>query len=253
MLVKGNTFVVTGGASGLGEQVVRDIVAHGGNVIIMDLNETRAKNLVAELGSQAYSYGSIDVTSESVVKEALDFGVDYFKDSTLVGAVLCAGVFAPAKGIEGYGPDSQLTGYAQFKSIVTVNLFGTYNVAQQVAQRLISNELPSKDNERGILITVSSVLGLDGALVGYGTSKAGVAGLTLPLAKELAGFGIRVMSIAPGPFDTPIFDQTTQDIPKCLFPHRSGEPKEFSEVVLNIINNVMFNGSIIRLDGGIRI
>ncbi|KAI9028328.1 3-hydroxyacyl-CoA dehydrogenase [Phycomyces nitens] len=252
MQIKGNTFVVTGGASGLGEQVVRDIVAQGANVIIIDINHERAEFLIKELGNQVYSHGITDTTSETLVNEALDGGITNFPDSPFVGAILCGGILSPQKDLKGYGPDEKLTGYSQFKNIVTVNVLGTYNVAQQVAQRMMSNNEMGSDKERGVIITVSSICGLDGILVAYGTSKAAIAGLTLPLARELAEYGIRVMSIAPGPFNTPILKKTDIVAPHCLFPRRNGESDEFSKLVINIIGTPMLNGSVIRLDGGLR-
>lgn len=124
--------------------------------------------------------------------------MEYFTDKPLVGAILSSGIVRSKN--EGYGPGNALTSYSQFEHVVKNNLLGTFCVAQKVTQELLKNEPMNEDGERGIIITVTSILGLDGALVGYGTSKAGIAGLTLPLARELSPFGIRVMSIAPGPF-----------------------------------------------------
>lgn len=132
------------------------------------------------------------------VNIAVQKTLEYFSTSTLGGAILSSGIVFSSS--EGYGPNNTLTSYSQFEHIIRVNLLGTYCVAQKVAQELLKNDTVNDDGERGVIITVSSILGLDGTLVGYGTSKAGIAGLTLPLAKELAPQGIRVMSIAPGPF-----------------------------------------------------
>ncbi|KAI7851495.1 hypothetical protein BDC45DRAFT_538257 [Circinella umbellata] len=258
MHVQGHIFVVTGGASGLGQQVTKSIIEQGGYVIIMDINSTGANEMVESLGSdKAYSPGSVDVVSEEQVKDAIQNGLSHFKNSNeellLVGAIICSGIVWPPQSIEGYGPNNQLTSYAQFKHVVTINLLGAYNVAQQVAQVIMDNKSLNQDGERGIIITTSSMLGLDGTLVGYGTSKAGVAGMTLPLARELSNFGIRVMSIAPGPFDTPLARAIPGvEAPVSLFPKRYGQPSEFSDLVLYIINNPMLNGSVIRLDGALR-
>ena len=206
------------------------------------------------------------------------------------GAVLSSGIVSPPKALDGYGPNFSLTSYQQFEHVINVNLLGTYCVAQKVSEILLKNEPMNQDGERGIIITVSSILGLDGLIVGYGTSKgiftkcafiksnliysnhlAGIAGLTLPLAKELSPFGIRVMSIAPGVFgkimckfaffflnfnktllDTPIVDRSSNTTPLALFPKRLGNPNEFADLVLQIIQMPMLNGSVIRLDGALR-
>ncbi|KAG0185479.1 Short-chain dehydrogenase reductase SDR [Apophysomyces sp. BC1034] len=221
--------------------------------LIIDLDVDHSKQLVQELGPQVYFPGPINVTSEIAIQEALTSSAAQFPENSFGGAVLCSGVVLPPKEIDGYGPNKQLTSYRQFEHLISVNLLGTYNVAQQLAQYLISQPPANEDQERGIIITVSSMLGLDGTLVSYATSKAGVAGLTLPLARELAQFGIRVMSVSPGPFETPLVTKTTIfDTPPCLFPHRLGQPAEFSDLVLHIISNRMLNGSVIRLDGALR-
>lgn len=136
---------------------------------------------------------------QAQVEEAIQKTIEKFSDNPLGGAVLCSGILTSQKN-KGYGPGDALTSYQQFEHVIQVNLLGTFCVAQKVAQELLKNESMNSDGERGIIITTSSILGLDGALVSYGTSKAGIIGLTLPLARELSPFGIRVMSIAPGPF-----------------------------------------------------
>ncbi|KAI8143768.1 short-chain dehydrogenase [Fennellomyces sp. T-0311] len=252
MHIEGNTFIVTGAASGLGEHVARSIVDQGGHVVIMDINCTRAKQLVQSLGSdKAYFDEPIDVTEEEKVQKAIETGVSHFR-RPLAGVVVCSGIVWPPQSIVGYGPNQQLTSYAQFKHVININLLGAYNVAQKAAEHMIHNTPFNEDGERGVIITTSSMLGLDGTLVGYGTSKAGVAGLTLPLAKELSEFGIRVMSIAPGPFETPLVQAAPVKAPVSLFPKRHGQPSEFSDLVLHIITHPMLNGSVIRLDGGLR-
>ncbi|KAI9489475.1 3-hydroxyacyl-CoA dehydrogenase [Zychaea mexicana] len=254
MRVQGNLFLVTGAASGLGEQVAKSIVEQGGYVVAVDINAAGLEDVVRSLGlNRVYSPGSVDVTSENQVQEAIKKGLNHFKESPLAGAVICSGIVWPPQSIKGYGQDERLTSYSQFKHIVTVNLLGAYNVAQQVAQTIMDHKPMNEDGERGVIITTSSMLGLDGTLVGYGTSKAGVAGMTLPLAKELSEFGIRVMSIAPGPFETPLVRAVPGvEAPVSLFPKRYGYPNEFSDLVLHIIGNPMLNGSVIRLDGGLR-
>lgn len=250
-----------------------------------------ATQLVEELGSKkCYFPGPIDVTSEvgyiflllqiaavfnqvrkkkSQVKKGIQDTQAYFS-APLVGAILSSGIVSSP--MKGYGPNNTLTSYSQFEHVVKVNLLGTFCVAQKVSEVLLKNEPMGEDKERGIIITVSSILGLDGLLVGYGTSKAGIIGLTLPLAKELSPFGIRVMSIAPGPFgkkkkvisssrdinskfavlvETPLVNRSSS-APKCLFPERYGKPQEFADLVLQVIQMTMLNGSVIRLDGALR-
>ncbi|KAG2200331.1 hypothetical protein INT46_002371 [Mucor plumbeus] len=253
MLIKGYLFIVTGGARGLGEQVVRLLIAHGAFVSILDVNVNLAEKLVDELGhDKCYFHGLTDVSKESDVDNALKKTIAQFPNVIFGGAVLSSGIVSPPKALDGYGPNFSLTSYQQFEHVINVNLLGTYCVAQKVSEILLKNEPMNQDGERGIIITVSSILGLDGLIVGYGTSKAGIAGLTLPLAKELSPFGIRVMSIAPGVFDTPIVDRSSNTTPLALFPKRLGNPNEFADLVLQIIQMPMLNGSVIRLDGALR-
>ncbi|KAI8093063.1 uncharacterized protein BX664DRAFT_277758 [Halteromyces radiatus] len=255
MKVENNLFIVSGGASGLGRQTVCSLVNKGAYVGIIDINAEASLALVEQLDEKYVHFpGSVDVTSEEQVEQAIQEIKIKFQIIPLVGAVLCSGVLMPPSHIEGYGPKSQLTSYQQFKHIVDINLLGTYNVIQKISNILIQNQPLNEDGERGVIITVSSITGLDGSLVGYGTSKAGIAGLTLPLARELAIFGIRSMCIAPGPFETPI-STTAGDMkaPPCLFPSRHGHPTEFADTVIHLITSSMLNGSIIRLDGGLRI
>ncbi|CAO3616453.1 unnamed protein product [Cunninghamella blakesleeana] len=253
MKIENNLFVVTGGASGLGEQVVRSIIEMKGYVILIDINMDASTSLVRELGeANVYFPRSVDVTSEAQVEDALSSAVDHFKNHPLCGAILCSGVLLPPFSMEGYGPNKTLTTFQQFKHVIDINLLGTYNMAHKVSQRMIDNKSTNDDGEKGVIISVSSITGLDGALVGYGTSKAAIAGLTLPLARELADYGIRVVCIAPGPFETPILKVTDMKAPLCLFPKRYGHPIEFANTVIHIITSPIYNGSVIRLDGGLR-
>ncbi|CAO3665489.1 hypothetical protein G6F70_008024 [Rhizopus microsporus] len=251
MQIKEHVFIVTGGASGLGEQVVRAIIDAGGYVSIFDINQKEFTSLADEYTNHVcYFPGPVDVTSESQVKEALIKTRRHFSKSAIAGTIICSGILnAPHQG---YGPDNMLTSYSQFEHIIRVNLLGTYCVAQKVSEILLQNEPMDNDGERGIIITTASIVGLDGMIVGYGTSKAAIAGLTLPLARELAPFGIRVMSIAPGPFDTPMVSHIPIDTNRLTFPKRVGRPSEFAELVLEVIKKPMLNGSVIRLDGGLR-
>ncbi|KAI8343996.1 3-hydroxyacyl-CoA dehydrogenase type-2 [Chlamydoabsidia padenii] len=253
MKIEGNLFVVTGGAGGIGKEVVRTIVAQKGYAVIFDLNAAFGKTLSEELGEKnAFFPGPVDCTDETQVENALESSLKHFEGIRLAGTIVCHGVLFPPQSLTGYGPDSMLTGYKQFEFYVKVNLLGCYLVAQKVAEKLIKNDPFNDDNERGVIITTTSISALDGTMVGYGTAKSGVAGMTLPLAKELAPHGVRVMSIAPGPFDTPILDPFPTGSPPCLFPKRIGKPHEFADLCVSIINNAMLNGSVIRLDGGFR-
>ncbi|CEP15050.1 hypothetical protein [Parasitella parasitica] len=253
MIITKHLFIVTGGARGLGEQVVRSLIKHGAFVSIFDINDELSHKLVNELGqNECYFHGRTDVSKEADVEAALEKTIAHFPNTILRGAVLCSGIVSPPKAIQGYGPELSLTSFQQFEHVIKVNLLGTYCVAQKVANVLLKNEPIGQDGERGIIITVSSILGLDGLIVGYGTSKAGISGLTLPLAKELAPFGIRVMSVAPGVFDTPIRNRSSNNTRLPLFPKRLGDPIEFADLVLQIIQMPMLNGSTIRLDGALR-
>ncbi|KAI8329548.1 hypothetical protein BC941DRAFT_476251 [Chlamydoabsidia padenii] len=252
MKIEKHLFIVTGGASGLGKQTVKAIIDQGGYAGIIDLNAKASHDLVKEM-KHIYFPGPVDVCSEDQVERALFKIMEHFKDIQLGGAILCSGVVFPPSHIKGYGPENKLTSFQQFKHIINVNLLGTYNVAQKISELLLRNEPMNEDGEKGVIITTSSIMGLDGTIVGYGTSKAGVAGLTLPLARELAEFGIRSISIAPGPFDTPILtNDANMKAPCCLFPKRYGMPDEFAATIIHLIINPMFNGSVIRLDGGLR-
>ncbi|CAO3590291.1 unnamed protein product [Absidia cylindrospora] len=253
MKVEGKLFVVTGGAGGIGKAVVRTIVAQKGHAVIFDLNAPFGQALAEELGEKNVFFpGSVDCTDEAQVENALDLALKHFEGVTLAGAIVCHGVLFPPPSLTGYGPDGMLTAYKQFEFYIKVNLLGCYLVAQKVAEKLIKNDPFNEDKERGVIITTTSISALDGMMVGYGTAKAGVAGLSRPLALELAPHGIRVMSIAPGPFDTPILDPFPGGSPPCPFPKRIGKPQEFADLCLSIINNAMLNGLVIRLDGAFR-
>ncbi|KAI8973820.1 short-chain dehydrogenase/reductase-like protein SDR [Mycotypha africana] len=254
MKVDGLTFIVTGGASGLGKEVARTLVSQGAFVSIFDINVDSSRNIASELGEdRCFVAGSVNVTVEADVAHAIAKTLEHFSSKKLGGVIISSGIVTPPATITGYGPDQVLTSYAQFEHVIGVNLLGAYCVAQKVSEILLKNNPFNKDGERGIIITVSSILGLDGLFVGYGTSKAGLTGLTLPLAKELSSFGIRVMSIAPGVFDTPIVDRSNKNAPIALFPRRLGEPTEFADLVLRVIDTPMLNGSVIRLDGALHV
>ncbi|KAI9287223.1 hypothetical protein BC943DRAFT_289481 [Umbelopsis sp. AD052] len=256
MKISGNTFIVTGGASGLGEATVKTLVEQGGNAVILDVNDDGAKRLAQELGEdRVLAVGKVDVTQEDEVAQALALAVEQF--GPLAGAIICHGILGASPSMTGYGPGNALTSYDQLKYVSNVNFFGAFNVAQKVADILIKQEPSQDDGERGVIIMVTSIAGLDGSILAYGTSKAAIAGLVLPFARELAPFGIRVMGIAPGAFNTPMTQVLPQEFNAAavqiqLYPKRIGQAQEFSSLVSYILDNVMLNGSVIRLDAGTR-
>jgi len=249
--VTGHTFLVTGGASGLGAATARKLATAGGNVVICDVSAEQGKKLAAEIGQRA-SFFVADVTDESQVAKAV--GAAREKFGALHGAVSCAGI-APGERVLGKGGPHRLD---TFRRAVEINLVGTFNVLRLAAQAMEGNT-PDAEGERGVIINTASIAAFDGQVgqAAYSASKAGVAGLTLPAARELARFGIRVMTIAPGIFETPMVAAFTPELQQALadqipFPPRLGKPDEFAALVEHIIVNPMLNGEVIRLDGALR-
>jgi NAD(P)-dependent dehydrogenase (short-subunit alcohol dehydrogenase family) len=249
--IKGSTFLVTGGASGLGAATVRRLAASGASVVIADLQRDAGAALAAETGELAI-FISTDVTDESQVSNAVAAARRSF--GGLHGAVSCAGIAAGERVLGRRGPHTLDT----FRRAVEINLVGTFNVLRLAAQAMAENP-PQASGERGIIINTASIAAYDGQIgqVAYSASKAGVAGLTLPAARELAGFAIRVMTIAPGLFETPMMAGMSEEVRASLaaqvpFPRRLGRPDEFAGLVLHIIENAMLNGEVIRLDGALR-
>jgi NAD(P)-dependent dehydrogenase (short-subunit alcohol dehydrogenase family) len=247
----GSTFLVTGGASGLGAATVRSVVAGGGNAVIADLKDLEGNALAQELG-QAVRFVRTDVTDEASGKAAVQAAVDAF--GGLQCLVNCAGVVYGEKVVGKEGPHS-LAGFAR---TISINLIGTFNLIRLAAAAMTGNA-PNADGERGVIVNTSSIAAFDGQIgqAAYSASKAGVAGMTLPMARELARSGIRVMTIAPGLFETPMVGQVPKEIADALakmvpFPPRLGRPEEFASLVLEIVRNVMLNGEVIRLDGAVR-
>ncbi|QLY29118.1 3-hydroxyacyl-CoA dehydrogenase [Nocardia huaxiensis] len=241
--------VVTGGASGLGEATVRELHAAGAKVVILDLPSSNGKTLVEELGERVvFSPG--DVTSEEDVTAALDAAQAL---GTLRIAVNCAGIGNAVKtvGKQGAFP------LDAFKKIINVNLIGTFNVIRLAAERIAQVE--EADGERGVIVNTASVAAYDGQIgqAAYSASKGGIVGLTLPVARDLASFKIRVMTIAPGLFHTPLFATLPDSAIAALgaqvpHPARLGQPAEYAALVRHIVENPMLNGETIRLDGAIR-
>jgi NAD(P)-dependent dehydrogenase (short-subunit alcohol dehydrogenase family) len=249
MDIAGKVFIVTGGASGLGEGTARMLAAHGGKVVVADLQTERGNALAAEIGAR---FVTCDVSSEAdgdaVVREAVAFG-------KLVGLVNCAGIAPAAKtvGKDGAHP-LQL-----FAKAVTVNLVGSFNMIRLAADAMSRNE-PEATGERGVLISTASVAAYDGQMgqAASSASKGGVVGMTLPIARDLARSGIRNMTIAPGIFGTPMLFTMPQPLQDALaasvpFPSRLGTPADYAKLVHQIITNEMLNGEVIRLDGAIRL
>jgi NAD(P)-dependent dehydrogenase (short-subunit alcohol dehydrogenase family) len=251
MKIQDSVFLVTGGSSGLGAGCVRRFVANGGRVVIADIKEEEGEELAAELG-EVVRFVKTDVTSEESVKLAVETAVTEF--GGLNGAVNCAGIGYAAKVLSRRG----LHDLAHFARVLTVNVVGTFNVIRLAAD-VMSQLEPNQDGERGVIVNTASVAAFDGQIgqAAYSASKGGVVGMTLPIARELAGHGIRVMTIAPGIFDTPMLAGLPEKARESLgqqvpFPPRLGQPAEYAALAQHIIENVMLNGEVIRLDGAIR-
>jgi NAD(P)-dependent dehydrogenase (short-subunit alcohol dehydrogenase family) len=248
MEIRDNAFLITGGASGLGAATARMIVEHGGKVVLADLNETAGNTLAQELGGV---FVKCDVTREDDAVAAVEAAV---KLGTLRGLVNCAGVAPAVKTVGKDGPHP----LDAFSKVVAINLIGTFNTLRIAAAAMSKNE-PNALGERGVVINTASVAAFDGQIgqAAYAASKAGVAGMTLPVARDLARNAIRVMTIAPGIFETPMLLGMPQEVQDALgamvpFPPRLGKPAEYAMLARQIIENPMLNGEVIRLDGAIR-
>ena len=251
MEIAGRTVLVTGGGSGLGAATARMVVGAGGSVVVADVDAERGGQVADGLGERA-RFVRTDVTDEDSVRAAVAAAAG--TGGQLAVAVSCAGV-APAERVLGrQGPHS----LARFVATVQVNLVGTFNVTRLAAEAMAGNE-PLADGERGVIVNTASVAAFDGQIgqAAYSATKAGVAGMTLPIARELARLGIRVMAIAPGIFDTPMLAAMPDQVRDSLgaqvpFPSRLGHPEEYAALVRHIVENPMLNGETIRLDGAIR-
>ncbi len=243
--------VVTGGASGLGEATVRKIVGEGGKAIIFDINDERGQAIVEELGENV-QYARVDVTKELEIAAGLEQALASF--STINVAVNCAGIADASKVLSKRGVHA----LTLFEKVIAVNLIGTFNIIRLVAEKMQHNE-PNEDGQRGVIINTASVAAFDGQIgqAAYSASKGGVAAMTLPIARELAEIGVRVMTIAPGLIETPMFGSLPEQARTALaamtpFPKRLGRPSEYAMLVESIIHNGLLNGEVIRLDGAIR-
>ena len=251
MQIKNAVFLIAGGGSGLGAATAKMLVANGASVVLADINKEAGVAKQVELGSSA-RFIETNVTDEASVQAAVDLCVSAF--GGIHGAVNCAGV-APGERVVGKnGPHS----LANFRRVVEINLIGTFNVIR-LAAHAMSTQSPNSSGERGVIINTSSVASFEGQIgqAAYAASKAAVNGMTLPIAREFAKLGIRVMTIAPGIFDTPMLQGMSDEIRASLgaqipFPSRLGRPDEYAALAKHIIENEVLNGEVIRLDGAIR-
>lgn len=250
MQISGNTFLVSGGASGLGGATSRLLAASGAFVVIADINKEKGEALAKELGLNAM-FVETNVADEESVKNAVAktslFG-------PLRGAINCAGIGVAEKTVGKDGPHA----LASFKRVIEVNLIGTFNVIRLAAAQMNSQE-PNASGERGVIINTASIAAFDGQIgqAAYSASKGGIVGMTLPIARDLARSGIRIVTIAPGLFDTPLLAGLPEDVKKVLgaqvpFPSRLGDPAEYAALAKHVIENEMLNGETIRLDGALR-
>ncbi|EPY01817.1 SDR family NAD(P)-dependent oxidoreductase [Magnetospirillum fulvum] len=251
MRINDSVFIVTGGGSGLGAAAARMIAAGGGRVVIADINATAGAAIAADLGDVA-RFVVTDVADEASAIKAIETAYSQF--GGLHGLINCAGICPGEKVVGRDGPHVLET----FTRAITVNLIGTFNMVR-LAAAAISAGQPNDQGERGIIINTASIAAFDGQIgqAAYAASKGGVIGMTLPIARELARHGIRVMTIAPGIFATPMVQAMPQEVQDSLarlvpFPARLGDPAEFADLCRAIIGNVMLNGEVIRLDGAVR-
>ena len=250
MRIAGNTFVVTGGGSGLGAATVERLAGAGANVLVADITQP-ADTPTSPVGSRT-RFVATDVTDGGAMQDAIDAARDTF--GALHGLVNCAGVGPPMKvlGRKGIHP------LEDFAKVVEINLVGTFNAIRLAAAAMVDTA-PSDGGERGVIVNTASVAAFDGQIgqAAYAASKGGVVAMTLPIARELAQHGIRVMTIAPGTFDTPMLAGLPEKARESLgaqvpFPARLGRPEEYAALVEHIVTNEMLNGEVIRLDGAIR-
>lgn len=251
MRIRQSTFIVSGGASGLGEATARHLVQHGGNVVIADLNENAGRLLAEQLGEQAV-FSKVNVTSDGDAAAAVELAREEF--GGLQGVINCAGIATGERVVGKEGAHS----LDNFARVIQVNLIGSFNLLRLAADAM-AKQAPNDEGERGVIINTASVAAFDGQIgqAAYSASKAGIVGMTLPIARELARFGIRVMTIAPGIFETAMMAGMAPPIRASLeatvpFPSRLGRPSEYAQLVQSIIENPMLNGEVIRLDGAIR-
>jgi len=251
MRIDGKTVLVTGGASGLGGATVEMVAQAGGNAVVLDLNEKAGSAIASRLGARVL-FVRTDVTNDTDVQQAVDAAVEAF--GAVHGAVNAAGIGVAERVLGKEGPQP----LGNFAKVIQINLVGTFNVIRLAAAAIARNE-PGENGERGVIVNTASVAAFDGQIgqAAYSASKGGIVGMTLPIAREFARIGVRVMTIAPGTFDTPLLaglpeaarQSLAQQVP---FPSRLGRPAEYAALVRHIFENEMLNGEVIRLDGAIR-
>ncbi|HEX5110347.1 MAG TPA: 3-hydroxyacyl-CoA dehydrogenase [Vicinamibacterales bacterium] len=251
MLLNGHTVLVTGGASGLGRSVVEMVLSQNGHAVIVDLN-SEAGGEVARLDPERARFVRADVTSEADLQRAVDLARSAF--GAVHGLVNAAGIAVAERVLPKEGPQP----LAQFSRLIQINLVGTFNAIRLAAAAMAGNA-PEASGERGVIVNTASVAAFDGQIgqAAYSASKGGIVAMTLPIAREFARFGIRVMTIAPGTFDTPLLAALPEAARVSLgqqvpFPPRLGRPEEYAALVRHIFENEMLNGEVIRLDGAIR-
>jgi NAD(P)-dependent dehydrogenase (short-subunit alcohol dehydrogenase family) len=249
--LQNQTVLVTGGASGLGGATAEMVVAAGGRVIVADVNEAAGRTAAARLGASA-RFVRTDVTSEADVQQAIATAIKEF--GAFTGLVNAAGIGPAARVVGRDGPMP----LDQFARVIQINLIGTFNVMRLAAAAMMNNQ-PASSGERGVIVNTASVAAYEGQIgqAAYAASKGGIVSMTLPIARELARFGIRVVTIAPGIFDTPMLAAMPESIRESLgqqvpFPSRLGRPAEYAALVCHVFENEMLNGEVIRLDGAIR-
>lgn len=251
MEIQSNSFIVTGGASGLGAGTVEMLVAQGGNVIIADLSRETGEALASRLGKQA-RFVECDVSNEEHAKDAVAAATKQF--GGLHGLVNCAGIAIGEKTVGRDGPHR----LDSFSRVININLIGTFNMIR-IAADAMAKQQPNPEGERGVIVNTASVAAFDGQIgqAAYSASKGGVVGMTLPIARDLSRSGIRVVTIAPGIFETAMLKGMSAEVQESLgqqvpFPSRLGRPAEYAQLVASVFSNVMLNGEVIRLDGAIR-
>jgi NAD(P)-dependent dehydrogenase (short-subunit alcohol dehydrogenase family) len=249
--IKDHTFLITGGGSGLGLATAQILAEGGGNVVLLDVNEAAGKKSAESIGKRAI-FAKADVTDPESVQSAIAATKQAF--GGLHGAINCAGIGSAQKTVSKTGPHD----LGAFQRVLAVNLVGTFNVIRLAAAAMAEREVP-EGSERGVIVNTASVAAFDGQIgqAAYSASKGGIVGMTLPIARDLASYGIRVVTIAPGIFDTPLLAGLPEPARISLgkqvpFPPRLGQPREFAMLAKQIVENEMLNGEVIRLDGAIR-
>lgn len=251
MQIEGSGALVAGGASGLGEATVRRLHSGGARVVIADLNEDRGRALAQELGERA-RFAKTDVTDSDAVQQSVEAAAAL--QGGLRISVCCAGIGWAERVAGRRGPHT----LQPFETVIRVNLVGTFNVLRLAAAAMLAND-PLASGERGVCVNTASIAAFDGQIgqISYSASKGGIVGMTLPAARDLAGAGVRVCTIAPGIFDTPLLGALPEEARQALasaipFPSRLGYPEEFAALAAHIVSNEMLNGEVMRLDGALR-